>query len=92
MLILVCIDLVASCSPQEQIVLRCGLKQYGARVACAAYLEQGCIGLALEESQILQGLLVKGLLGSGGLIVHLSLQHDNTVRHGTDQDDACEPY
>lgn len=73
-------------------VLRCGLKQCEARVACAAYLEQGCIGLALEQGQILQGLLVEGLLGSGGLIVHLSLQHDNTVRHMTGQDGICEPY
>jgi len=62
------------------------------RVACAAYLEQSCIGLALEQGQILQGLLVKGLLGSGGLIVHLSLQHDYEVRHVTGQDDICEPY
>ena len=77
-------------SAYAQNVLKCGLKQYGARVACAAYLKQGCIGLALEQSQILQGLLVEGLLGSGGLIVHLSLQHDNTVRHVTSLDDICE--
>jgi len=83
---------ILAVSPHEQDVLRCGLKQYGPRVACAAYLEQGCIGLALEQSQILQGLLVEGLLGSGGLVVHLSLQHDYEVRVVTGQDDACEPY
>lgn len=52
-------------SAHQQNVLRCGLKQYRARIAyAAAYLEQGCVGLALEQSQILQGLLVEGLLGS----------------------------
>ncbi len=64
----------------------------GARVACAAYLKQGCIGLALEQSQILQGLLVEGLLRSGGLIVHLSLQRDYKVRRVTGQDGICEPF
>ncbi len=63
-----------------------------ARVACAAYLKQGCIGLALEQGQILQGLLVEGLLGSGGLIVHLRLQHDPDVRYVTAQDDVTDPY
>ena len=70
-------------SAHQQNVLRCGLQQYRARVSYAAYLEQGCIGLALEESQILQCLLVEGLLGSGGLVVHLGLQHDNVARHVT---------
>lgn len=39
------------------------------------YLQQGRIGFALEQGQVLQRLMVEGLLGLGCLIACLGLHH-----------------
>ena len=41
------------------------------------YLQQCGIGFALEQGQVLQRLLVEGLLGLGCLIAYLSLQQSH---------------
>lgn len=42
------------------------------------YLKQSGIGFALEQGQVLQRLLVEGLLGFGCLVGCLGLQHSHT--------------